>query len=164
MEFSDYKQDNEDNEGHVTKSIRGKAGSDSAYDDAMPLPTSLFEYGQVLLRRKGTILIAAVLGTGLGLLVSMPRTRIYQARTTLELQGLNENLLNTREVNPSAPTVNTPAFEEIQTQIRILQSESLIGRVISKFGLSGSFTALSRLERWRAALGMARTTPASARE
>jgi len=164
MDFSEYDQENQNNGRHETSSNSVKPGSETAYDAAIPVPTSLFEYGQLLLRRKGTILIAAVLGTGLGLLVSMPRTKIYQARTTLEIQGLNENLLNTREVNPSAPTVNTPAFEEIQTHIRILQSESLIGRVISKFGLSGSFTALSRLERWRAALGMARTTPASARE
>jgi capsular exopolysaccharide synthesis family protein len=94
----------------------------------------------------------------------VPRTPIYEAHTTLEIQGLNENLLNTRDVNPSAPAVNSSAVEEIQTHIKILQSESLIGRVISKFGLTGSFTPLSRLARWRAALGMSRSNPASARE
>src|SRR2546425_9399058 len=161
MEFSEYEQENQKNGGHGADPTR--PGSDSAYD-AIPVPTSLFDYGQLLLRRKGTILIAAVLGVGLGLLVSVPRTRIYQAHTTLEIQGLNENLLNTREVNPAAPTVNSPAFEEIQNQIRILQSESLLGNVISKFRLSSSFSALRRLERWRAALGMARTTTASDRE
>src|SRR2546425_12092996 len=164
MEFSEYDQENQNNGSHETNSNSVKPGSETAYDAAIPVPTSLFEYGQLLLRRKGTILIAAVLGTGLGLLVSVPRTRIYQAHTTLEIQGLNENLLNTREVNPAAPTVNSSAVEEIQTQIKILQSESLIGRVINKFGLTGSYIAPTRLEKWRAALGMSKNSPASARE
>src|SRR6267142_1841540 len=164
MDFSEYDQENQNNGRHETASNSVKPGSDTAYDAAILVPTSLFEYGQLLLRRKGTILIAAVLGTGLGLLVSMPRTKVYQARTTLEIQGLNENLLNTREVNPSAPSTYSTALEEIQTQIKILQSSSLVGRVINKFGLTGSFTPLSRLARWRAALGMSRTSAASARE
>src|SRR5437879_9542840 len=107
-----------------------EAGSNSAYEAAVAPPMTLFEYGRLLLQRKGVLLIAAVLGTGLGLLVSMPRTRVYQAHTTLEIQGFNENLLNTREVNPTA-SGNISFLEEMETQIKILQSESLIGRVIN---------------------------------
>src|ERR1700757_405636 len=79
-------------------------------------PMTLFEYGRVLLRYKGVLLIAAVLGMGIGLLISYPRTRIYQAHTSLEIQGLNENLLNTREVNPTAPSGGGTALEEMETQ------------------------------------------------
>lgn len=114
-------------------------------------PTTLYEYGRLLLRRKGVLLIAAVVGTSMGLLISMPRTRIYQAHTMLEIQRLNENLLNTGEISPTANSAT--AVEEMHTQIRLLQSESLIGHVIGKFGIKHSFIPPTRLERWRAALG-----------
>jgi len=131
-------------------------------DDTIAPPMTLFEYWRLLLRRKGVLLVAGVLGMSVGLLISMPRTRIYQAHTTLEIQNLNENLLNTREVNPAAGT--TSAAEEMQTQIKILQSESLIGRVMNGFGLTSSFIAPTRLEKWRAALGFSSSLPASDRE
>jgi polysaccharide biosynthesis transport protein len=147
MDFSEYKE-----------------GKLQNVDAAFALPMSLFEYFQLLLRRKGVLLVAAVLGTSAGLLISMPRTRIYQAHTTLEIQGFNENLLNTREVNPAVPSGSTSAVEEMQTQIKILQSESLIGRVIGELGVKGSFIPPTRLARWRAALGFAKAAPASERE
>src|SRR5437870_3555650 len=120
-------------------------GSNRA-DDTIAPPMTLFEYGRLLLRRKGVLLIAAVLGTSVGLLISMPRTRIYQAHTSLEIQGFNENLLNTREVNPAAPSGSSSALEEMETQIKILQSESLVGNVIKKSGINGSFIPPTRLE------------------
>jgi succinoglycan biosynthesis transport protein ExoP len=141
-----------------------EAGSNSAYDVAVAPPMTLFEYGRVLLRHKGVLLIAAVLGMGIGLLISVPRTRIYQAHTSLEIQGLNENLLNTREVNPTAPSGSGSALEEMETQIKILQSESLAGRVTNKLGVDGSFIAPTRLEKLRAALGFSKTSKASERE
>src|SRR5437667_11845063 len=92
-------------------------------DDTIAPPMTLFEYWRLLLRRKGVLLVAGVLGMSVGLLISMPRTRVYQAHTTLEIQNLNENLLNTREVNPAAGT--TSAAAEMQSQIEILHSDAL---------------------------------------
>src|SRR5438876_5252246 len=112
MDFPEYGQKTQDNDH-----------PNYTYETAFAPPTTLFEYGRLLLRRKGVLLVAGVLGISVGLLISMPRTRIYQAHTTLELQNLNENLLNTREVNPAVPSGTTNAVEEMQTQIKILQSE-----------------------------------------
>ena len=72
------------------------------YEVVRDTPTTLYEYGRLLLRRKGVLFIAAVFGTSVGLLISMPRTRIFQAHTMLEIQRLNENLLNTGEISPTA--------------------------------------------------------------
>jgi succinoglycan biosynthesis transport protein ExoP len=142
-----------------------RAGSTGSYEASFAPPASLFEYVHLVLRRKGLLLIAAVAGMSIGLLVSMPRTRIYQAHTTLEIQAFNENLLNTREVNPAVSSGGTSALEEMQTQIKILESESLIGRVIGKFGIGGTFIPPTRLERWRAALGFSSAAArASARD
>jgi capsular exopolysaccharide synthesis family protein len=133
------------------------------YEVVRDTPTTLYEYGRLLLRRKGVLFIAAVFGTSVGLLISMPRTRIFQAHTMLEIQRLNENLLNTGEISPTANSAT--AVEEMQTQIRLLQSESLIGHVIGKFGINHSFIPPTRLERWRAALGFSSSAVAvSSRE
>lgn len=152
MDFPEYIEKREDKD----------QSDQSLYEVVRDTPTTLYEYGRLLLRRKGVLLIAAVLGTGVGLLISVPRTRIYQAHTMLEIQRLNENLLNTSEVSPTAN--GATAIEEMQTQIKLLQSESLIKQIISKFGLNRSFIPPTRLERWRAALGFSRDRSLSTRE
>jgi succinoglycan biosynthesis transport protein ExoP len=170
MEFSEHDLTNQGNgqQSHgelprVTKSGR-KSQQNPAYSGPMVSPAGIFDYWRVFLNRKGTVLITAALGTAMGLLISVPRTPIYQARTTLEIQGLNENLLNTRDVNPAASSVSSTAFEEIQTQIKILKSDSLVGQVMNRFGVTHSVEPLTRLTRWRIALGIAKTTAFSARD
>ena len=170
MEFSEDDLTNNNqrqpSHGELSKVTRGgrKSQQNPAYSAPMVSPAGVFDYWRVFLNRKGTVLIAAALGTAIGLLISVPRTPIYQARTTVEIQGLNDNLLNTREVNPSAPSVSSTAFEEIQTQIKILKSDSLIGQVMNRFGVTHSVDPLTRLARWRIALGMAKTSASSARD
>jgi capsular exopolysaccharide synthesis family protein len=172
MEFSENNPAGEGSRKLPQRALPHAAGSnpillgERAYDFAAP-PASLFEYWRLLFRRKGVLLIAGVLGASLGLLISVPQTPIYQARTTLEIQRLNENILNTREIDPSAPNVALSMPEEIQTQIKILQSDSLIERVVAKLsGSNGavSLTPPSRLSKWRAALGFANAVPVSARD
>src|SRR5438094_10048889 len=84
----------------------GRKSESAAYSGPMATQAGIFDYWRVFVSRKGTLLIAAVLGATVGLVISVPRTPIYQARTTIEIQGLNDNLLNTRDVNPSAPSVS----------------------------------------------------------
>jgi uncharacterized protein involved in exopolysaccharide biosynthesis len=122
MQPKNNSSDNHNDKLAVRNSADKNSTDQTAYEAVSGPPTSLFEYWHLFMKRKGTLLIAAVLGTCLGLLISLPRTPIYQARTTLEILGLNDNLLNTREVNPASPSVSTTAFEQIQTQIRLLQS------------------------------------------
>src|SRR5438034_1281448 len=94
----------------------------------------LLEYWQVLRRHKWTVLIIAFLGTLTGFLIALPQTPVYRSRTTLEMQPLNENLLNTREVDPNAPGLGSSG-DFIQTQIDLLKSDSLIERVVAKLKL-----------------------------
>ena len=143
---------------------RGKLQQNPVYSGPIVAPAGIFDYWRVFVNRKGTVLITGVLGIAVGLMISVPRTPIYQARTTVEIQGLNENLLNTRDVNPSAPSVISTASEEIQTQIKILKSDSLIALVMSRFGVTHSTDPLKRFTRWRMALGLVKTGTSSARD
>src|ERR1019366_3411104 len=61
--------------------------------------SGLLEYWHMLRRRKGTFLLIAFLGLLAAVLITLPQTPVYQARTTLEIQNLNENFLNMRAVS-----------------------------------------------------------------
>jgi polysaccharide biosynthesis transport protein len=87
---------------------------------------TLLEYWNILYRRKVAILALALLGGLAGFGLSFLQTPVYRARTSLEIQGVRENNLDTQSVN-----VNS-ALYDIQTQLKLLQSRTLIKRVLSK--------------------------------
>ncbi len=84
-----------------------------------------------VLRYKRTIFFAAVAGGALAFALTIPQTRIYRAHTSIEFEGLNENVLNTRDVDPSA-TADNSSQAYINTQARVLESEPLLRRVVDK--------------------------------
>ena len=117
------------------------------------------EYWRTLRRRKGTVLLAAVLGLIGACLYTLPQTPVYQSRAVLEWQGLNDNFLNMREVNlvTDAGNASSPEYD-IQTQIRILESDSLIERVAAKQNLAHQplIVRQDRISAWQRALGLGR--------
>lgn len=86
-----------------------------------------------LWRRKLALSAAATAGALAGLLFSLPQTPIYQARASIEIQGRNENFLNMKDVDPAAGNDSAEAY--LATQISMLQSESLLRRVVAKMKL-----------------------------
>ena len=121
-------------------------------------PNVLLEYWDVVRRRWTSLLLAAFAGLVVALLFTLPQTPIYRARASLEIQNLNENFLNLRDVNPttSEGTAAAPEYE-LQTQVQILQSESVLDRVIAKLLLAQRFATEERGGRtaaWRKVLGL----------
>jgi polysaccharide biosynthesis transport protein len=100
-------------------------------------PSLLLEYLQILRRRKGTLFLAVFAGLLAALLFTFAQKPVYQARGSIEIQNLNENFLNMRAVNPTAADDGRSydAGSELNTQARILLSESLLERVITKLDL-----------------------------
>src|SRR5947209_1374493 len=45
----------------------------------------------IIRRRKGSVLIITFLGLLLALLVTLPQTPVYQARTSVEIQSINQD-------------------------------------------------------------------------
>ena len=60
-------------------------GSPAPEED--PDSGGLLDYWRILRRRKGTLIIGAVAGLLIGIASTLPRTPIYQAKTTLEIQS-----------------------------------------------------------------------------
>jgi capsular exopolysaccharide synthesis family protein len=107
----------------------------SARPDGTPAPRSRkSRCFQTLRRNKLLVAGSGVLGGLLGYAIVLPQVRVYQARTTIEVAGINESFLNIRQSEPvSAPGTGTDATD-IQTQITILKSDSLRDRVLAKLG------------------------------
>ena len=129
-----------------------------------PETGGLIEYWHILRRRKGTVLLVAILGTIAGVLFSLPQTPIYQARATLEMLNINEDLLNRRQLeSTTTQDYYDPQFN-IKTQISILQSKTLGDRVNEK--LKPKFPSAkpddtSRVAAWRKFLGLESKAPAA---
>jgi capsular exopolysaccharide synthesis family protein len=113
----------------------------------------LLAYWNILRRHKTALLAYSGLGALLGLLFSLPQTPVYRSRVSLEIQALNEDFLNRRSVEPTAPNYSADSY--MQTQIRLLQSGSLVERAARKLkarGLVGDDVEPGRLIRLRRAI------------
>jgi len=98
-------------------------------------PSQLLEYLKFIKANLLWIAILAVVGAGLGWVTAALRPAIYQARTVLDIRSLNENFLSSREGSPIG-TTNAGVLPEsyIQTEIKILASDSLRGRALKRLG------------------------------
>ena len=90
----------------------------------------LIEYYQVLMRHRLAIVLLAATGGLLAFLVSLVVIPVYRARTSLDIQNLNADFMNMRNVAPTGQGGggNNPAETYLQTEIKLLQSESLAHR------------------------------------
>ena len=136
------------------------------FEEAGPSP--LLEYWQILRRRKGTLILIVFLGLLASLLFTIPQTPVYRARGSIEIQNVNQNFLNTRNVSPTADDGASEApGSDLQTQAKILQSESLLDRVVAKLDLGKKLfpdDGSGRLSAWRKALELPEGKQASTRE
>src|SRR6266853_1452314 len=110
--------------------------SPSAETAAAPGYDSLLDYLQMLIRHRRTLLGFVLVGLLGALVISVLQTRIYRARTSLEIRDFNANLLDIKGVDASDSTGSYITPESyMETQVKILQSESVLGRVIDKLNL-----------------------------
>jgi capsular exopolysaccharide synthesis family protein len=118
----------------------------------------VFEYWRMVRRHKPSVIAVVLVGAIAGFLYTLPQERIYQARTTIEIQGLNDDFLGMHNVSPTVSSSSSyyPDFD-IQTQVKILQSRSLLKSVVEQ--LEGAkrpadLRPANRLSAWKKALGI----------
>jgi capsular exopolysaccharide synthesis family protein len=88
-----------------------------------------------LWRRKIAVVAWIAAGVGIGLLIGSLQPPTYRSTALVEVQGVNDNLLNTKDVDPSASSFTLLAEQYLQTQIKIIHSESVIAGVVDRLGL-----------------------------
>jgi succinoglycan biosynthesis transport protein ExoP len=114
----------------------------------------LIIYWRILRRHQAIMVMAAVLGIIAGVLVTVPQTPVYQATIAIEIQGLNDDFLNIRNINPTVSSSYDPSID-IQTQVREMQSRPLMERVVKKMKTTdpAAFALeTGRISAWRKAL------------
>ena len=127
----------------------------------------VLQYWHTVLRSKGTLFLFTLVGFALAALITMQQMPIFQARSTLELQSLNEHFL---DMKSSGPTMDMPDYSPdgiVQTQIKILQSNTLMKRVVQKVASAegkASAEPASRFIAWRKVLGLPDTKSESMRQ
>jgi succinoglycan biosynthesis transport protein ExoP len=85
-------------------------------------------YLALLRRHRIAVLGIVALCLAAGLLYARFAPRTYRALTVLEITGVNQDFMNTRELNPSGGPVEPDGY--LDTQVRLLQNDALIGKVI----------------------------------
>jgi capsular exopolysaccharide synthesis family protein len=123
---------------------------------AAPESPGLFEYWHMLVRRKWMLLGIAV-GCGLvGWSIALLQPPMYEARTSLEIQGPNENFLNLKDLDPASLSGPSAAETYVETQAHILQDEGFVEKVVTQLGMDYRLNALRGpgiLARFRGAIG-----------
>jgi polysaccharide biosynthesis transport protein len=114
------------------------------------------KYFRTLYRRKGTLMMFGFFGLLTAMLLTLPQTPVYQARASLEIQDLNDNFLNMKQITPVSDGNSYTALTDIQTQIKLLQSESLVKRVLARLK---SHAPGSSTESRSSVVPQVRTTP-----
>ena len=89
---------------------------------------------RALYRRKTTLLWIACFGIIAAIFITVAQPRIYQSQASIQIQGVNENFLNLRDIYPTAaPSGDNAVY--VQTQAEMLQEDALIEQVVRKLHL-----------------------------
>jgi capsular exopolysaccharide synthesis family protein len=108
-----------------TESPSPEVGGSAGYD-------SLLDHWQILFRHRKTLLSFVTAGLVAAILISLIQTPIYRVRTSLEIQGTS--FLEPKGPNDTGGNNASPE-SYVETQVKLLQSESLLEHVIDKLKL-----------------------------
>lgn len=84
------------------------------------------EYLRIFTRHRWLIVCCGVLGVVLSLLFGLRSLPLYRTRTSLEIRSLNGDFMNIRSVETTGNGSSAEDDTNLQTQIKLLQSDSLI--------------------------------------
>ncbi|HLH38562.1 MAG TPA: polysaccharide biosynthesis tyrosine autokinase [Bryobacteraceae bacterium] len=93
------------------------------------------DYLHTLWRRKWTVGAFLAAGVLAGGILAYLSPRVYQGQTSIEVQDVNENFLNLKDIDPTATSSNFGNDAYVQTQAQILEQDALIEQVVKKLNL-----------------------------
>ncbi len=124
----------------------------------------LVEYLRILMRKRVSIVLLACAGALLGFLMNLSVLPTYEARTSLDIQSLNGDFMNMRDVAPTGDSANASTESYVQTQIKMLQSDTLLADIVHTMEQQPHAQTVERddmLSRWKRALHLGGNSPLS---
>ncbi|HZU28777.1 MAG TPA: polysaccharide biosynthesis tyrosine autokinase [Bryobacteraceae bacterium] len=112
-----------------------------------PAATGFSDFWHIIRHRWVTVVAAAALCGGAAFVLTAPQKKIYQAQTSLEIQGVNENFLHRSDVTPNADLYSTEGY--VQTQVDVLESRSLVRRAAEASDFAARFREDGIAALWR---------------
>ncbi|GAC1359970.1 MAG: exopolysaccharide regulatory tyrosine autokinase VpsO [Acidobacteriaceae bacterium] len=92
----------------------------------------LFDYIRTLIRFRWIITLCALSGILLSFLFNLNTLPVYRARTSLDIQNLNGDFMNMHTLSPTGGADSSSTEAYVQTQIKLLQSETLLERTVNR--------------------------------
>ena len=92
----------------------------------------LRQYVTTLLRWRWAILGCALVGLLASQCLHLSTLPIFRARTSLDIQSINSDFMNMRNVAPTGEAQGSSNEAYVQTQIKLLQSETLLERTVAR--------------------------------
>ncbi|HEV3308472.1 MAG TPA: polysaccharide biosynthesis tyrosine autokinase [Candidatus Sulfotelmatobacter sp.] len=111
----------------------GKSTTPRVYPELLSQESALGEYVRVLVKRKWTVLACLVTIFSLVAIASLKMTPIYEASGSIAINKPDSGLVNFS----NSPTFNVDYYDptEMETEVKILQSDLLALQVIKELGL-----------------------------
>jgi succinoglycan biosynthesis transport protein ExoP len=101
-----------------------------------PQAGSLLDYWRTISRHKLKLAMFGLIGLGLGTSAALMQTPMFRASTSLEVQATRGDNPGAKILNPQLETQPADATSDLPTQIKILQSRSLIDLALTKAQIS----------------------------
>lgn len=111
----------------------GKSAGPRVYPELLSQESALGEYVRVLVKRKWTVLACLVIIFSVVAIASLKMTPIYEARGSIAINKPDSGLVNFS----NSPTFNVDYYDptEMETEVKILQSDLLALQIVKELGL-----------------------------
>src|SRR6185503_4129213 len=126
--------DDEAGFGRISQQAADPVGS-SGQPHAMEAPNELWEWLRLLNRRKALIIGSGLLAVALMALIIAQATPMYKASARIMLDTRTFTPVKAEAALSGVDTLNMGA---IQSELEVIQSEFLIGRVVDRLGLASN--------------------------
>ncbi len=95
------------------------------------------EYARTFWSHRWLVAGSVLAGCLVGFAFTLTSLPVFRAHTSVEIQGINSSFMNMRAVDPTEQSGNSSDESFVQTQIKLLQSESLVSEVVTKLNSVG---------------------------
>ena len=95
-----------------------------------PSRSMLSDYLRTFNRHRLAVGLCALGGLTIALLAGLGAEPVYRTRTSLNVENLNGEFLNQKSINPTGGMGDGTSEENVQTQIKLLESDTLLEHTV----------------------------------